>query len=61
MQIPLVLDILWKMHCLEIFNIYCISLFEKKQSKTNHQFRARESNEDWKTDGEEKCRPQVFG
>lgn len=30
LQIPLMLDIPWKMHCLEIFNIYCISLFEKK-------------------------------
>lgn len=39
LQIALVLDIPWKIHCLEIFHIYCISLFEKKktkQSKTNH-------------------------
>lgn len=38
LQIPLVLDIPWKMHCLEIFNIFYISLFEKtKQNKAPFQ------------------------
>lgn len=33
LQIPLVLDIPWEMHCLEIFDIYYISRFEKKKTK----------------------------